>query len=60
MQYQNVHHTWVISSAISIRNNWDIVLKNYGLSYVFVENLSGFSRIQKGDFVIITLNALRK
>ena len=60
MQYQNVHHTWVISSAISIRNNWDIVLKNYGLSYVFVEELSDFDRIQKGDFVIITLNALRK
>ena len=60
MQYQNVHHTWVISSAISIRNNWDIVLKNYEISYVFVEKLSDFDRIQKGDFVIITLNALRK
>ena len=32
MECQNVHHTWIISSAISIRNNWDIVLKNYGLS----------------------------
>ena len=60
MECQNVHHTWIISSAISIRNNWDIVLRNYGLSYVFLKNLSDFERIKKGDFVILTLNALRK
>lgn len=60
MECQNVHHTWIISSAISIRNNWDIVLKNYGLSYVFVEELSDFAKIKRGDFVIITLNGLRK
>ncbi len=60
MQFQNVHHTWVISSAISIRNNWDLMLRNYGLSYVFVEELSDFAHIKKGDFVIITLNGVRK
>ena len=60
MQFQNVHHTWVISSAISIRNNWDLMLRNYGLSYVFVEELSDFARIKRGDFVIITLNGVRK
>ncbi len=60
MQKQNAHHTWVISSAISIRNNWDLVLKNYGLSYVFVSHLADFSKIKQGDIVIITLNGLRK
>ena len=60
MERQNVHHTWIISSAISIRNNWDIVLKNYGLPYVFVEELSDIAKIKRGDFVIITLNAVRK
>lgn len=60
MQKQNIHYTWVISSAISIRNNWDVVLPNYGLSYVFVEQIKDFERIQKGDFVLMTLNALRK
>lgn len=58
MQKENAHHTWIISTAISIRNNWDVVLKNYNLPYVFVDKLSDFSRIQKGDFVIITLNKL--
>ena len=28
MEQQGLHSTWVISSAISIRNNWDVVLKN--------------------------------
>lgn len=60
MEKQNIHHTWVTSSAISIRNNWDVVLETYGLSYVFVEKLTDLQRIKKGDFVIITLNMLNK
>lgn len=56
MLLQNIHSTWVVSSAISIRNNWDVVLKNYGLSYVFVERLKDLERIRAGDFVLITLN----
>lgn len=56
MQNQHIHSTWVVSSAISIRNNWDIVLKNYGLPYVFVEKREDFDRIKPGDFVLITLN----
>lgn len=56
MEKQTIHSTWVISSAISIRNNWDVVLKNYSLSYVFVEQLKDLERIRSGDFVLITLN----
>lgn len=56
MQHQHLHSTWVISSAISIRNNWDVVLKNYGISYVFVERLKDLERITPGDFVLLTLN----
>ena len=56
MAVQNAHSTWVVSSAISIRNNWDVVLKNYGISYVFVEKIKDLERIQAGDFVLMTLN----
>ena len=58
MEKQNIHSTWVVSSAISIRNNWDVVMKNYGLSYVFVERLKDLERIQPGDFVLVTLNKM--
>lgn len=58
VQNQGVHSTWVVSSAISIRNNWDVVLPNYQLSYVFVERLKDLERIKPGDFVLVTLNKL--
>ena len=58
MEQQHLHSTWVVSSAISIRNNWDVVLKNYGLPYVFVERLKDFDRIRPGVFVIMTLNKM--
>lgn len=60
MERQNAFCTWVISPAISIKNNWDEVLPNYGLSYVMVEKLDDLNRIKKGDFVIITMNMLCK
>ena len=56
MQNQNVHSTWVVSSAISIRNNWDVVLANYDLPCVFVKRLADLERIRPGDFVLLTLN----
>lgn len=58
MKKQGIHSAWVVSSAISIRNNWDVVLPNYGLSYVFVERLADLDRIRPGDFVLVTLNKL--
>lgn len=60
MQRQNVHSTWVVSSAISIRNNWNVVLPNYRLPFVFVERLKDLERIRPGDFVLITLNKVRE
>lgn len=60
MQHQNVHSTWVISSAISIRNNWNVVLPNYQLPFLFVEKLKDLERIHPGDFVLITLNKVRE
>ena len=56
MEHQHMHSTWVVSSAISIRNNWDVVLPNYGLSYVFVQRLADLEKIRPGDFVLLTLN----
>ncbi len=55
MQKQHIHSTWVVSSAISIRNNWDDVLSIYGIPYVFVEKSSDLDHIKPGDFVIMTL-----
>lgn len=58
MQNQGINATWVVSSAISIRNNWDVVLPNYDLSYVFVEELKDLAHIKPGDFALVTLDKL--
>lgn len=56
MENGAAHSVWIVSSAISIRNNWDVVLKGAGFSYVFVERLADLQRIHPGDYVILTLN----
>ena len=60
MKYQKIHSTWVVSSAISIRNNWCVTLPNYNLPFVFVERLCDLEKIKAGDFVLITLNKVCK
>lgn len=60
MERQGAYCTWVVSNAISIRNNWNVVLPNYGLHYVMVNRLADLDKIQRGDFAIITLNMVSK
>ncbi len=56
MLNQRIHSTWVVSSAISIRNNWDVVLQSYDLPYVFVKKPKDLEHIQPGIFALFTLN----
>lgn len=60
MERQHARNVWVVSTAISIKNNWDLVLKNYGLPYIQIRRLADLDRVEEGEFVIITLNALTK
>lgn len=65
MVYQNVRNVWVVSTAISIKNNWDLVLPNYrikGISvpYRMIRRLSDLDAVQDGEFVIITLDMVSK
>lgn len=56
LQQQHLHSIWVVSSAISIRNNWDVVLKNYNLPYILIEKLKDLGQVKPGNLVLITLN----
>lgn len=60
MTEQNACNAWVVSTAISINNNWDSVLESYGLPYRMIKSLADLESIQRGEFVIITLNMLCK
>lgn len=61
MKYQGVRNVWVVSSAISIKNNWDLVFKNYGMTnYRMIRSIADLDAVQDGEFAIITLNMLSK
>lgn len=61
MKYQGARNVWVVSTAISIKNNWDLVFKNYGMTnYRMIRRASDLDMVQDGEFVIITLGMLSK
>lgn len=61
MKHQGARNVWVVSTAISIKNNWDLVFKNYGMTnYRMIRKLADLDAVQDGEFVIITLNILSK
>ncbi len=61
MERQGARNVWVVSTAISIKNNWDLVFRNYGMTnYRMIRSLSDLDAVQDGEFVIITLNMLSK
>lgn len=60
MEQQHARNVWVVSTAISIKNNWDLVLKNFRIGYRMIKKLSDLEAVQDGEFVIITLGMLSK
>ena len=65
MIYQGARNVWVVSSAISIKNNWDLVLPNYSIEghsipYRMIRRLSDLDAVQDGEFVLITLDMASK
>jgi hypothetical protein len=57
-QHNNIFCTFVVSPAISIKNNWDVVLKYYGIDYIMIKKPKDLKRIRRGQMVLITLNML--
>lgn len=60
MQFNGVRNAFVVSTAISIKNNWNDVLDQFNVPYRMIESYSDIKEIKSGEFVIITLNILCK
>ena len=60
MECQNAKNVWVVSTAISVKNNWDPVLSAYEIPYRMVRRLADLEAVRPGEFVLVTLNALVK
>lgn len=52
-------YVWVVSNAISIKNNWSVVLPNYGIPFSRINRLDDLEKAIPG-FVLITINMLVK
>lgn len=60
LQHNYIKNVFVVSTAISIKNNWQDVLEQYGIDFIMIEKLSDIQNIKEGQFVIITLNMMCK
>lgn len=60
MEHQGARNTWVVSKAISIKNNWIPTLESFGLPFRLVSRLSDLDSIERGSFALITLDMLVK
>jgi hypothetical protein len=60
LQQSSIRNVFVVSTAIAIKNNRNEVLENYGINFLHIEKLSDISKIEKGQYVTITLNLLCK
>lgn len=60
MKYNNANNVFVVSTAIAIKNNWKDVLEQYNIPFRMIESIKDIDSIERGEFVIITLNMLCK
>lgn len=58
---EQVHNTVVLSSAISIKNNWaEVLSEQFKIPYILIERISDFRKIKEGQIMLITFDMLCK
>ena len=60
IKHNNIFCSFVVSTAISIYNNWDVVLPFYGVDYMVVREWEDVEMIRRGQLVLITLDMVIK
>lgn len=59
-KFNNIKNTFIIAPALAINGNWNIILKEYKLSYTKIKKLVDIDSIKENDIVIITSHYLSK
>jgi trans-aconitate methyltransferase len=60
MTYNNVFCTFIVSTALSIHNNWLEVLSAYHIDHIHIHRMADLPKIEKGNIALITLDMLIK
>ena len=58
--HNNIFCSFVVSTAISIHNNWNVVLPFYGVNHLLLRTWEDMAKIQRGQMVLVTLDMLSK
>jgi len=58
IKHNNIFCSFVVSTAISIHNNWDVVLPFYGVDYLLIRTWEDVAKIRRGQLVLLTLDML--
>lgn len=58
--HNNIFCSFVVSTAISIYNNWDVVLPFYGVDYIIIRTREDIAKIKRGQLVLVTMDMLIK
>lgn len=59
-QHSNIRNIFLVAPAIAINNNWDDILRAYGIDYIRVKSLKDIENIKNGQIVIMTFGMLTK
>lgn len=60
LKYNNVKNIFVVAPAIAIKNTWSVMLDNFKINNIIINQLSDINNIKRGQFVLITFNMLIK
>jgi len=56
--HNNIFCSFVVSTAISIHNNWDVILPFYDIDCMVVREWEDVDKIKRGQLVLVTLDML--
>jgi predicted RNA methylase len=59
-QHDNIRNIFLVAPAIAINNNWNDILKSYGIDYIRISKLKDIENIKRGQIVIMTFGMLTK
>ncbi|MFK3936639.1 DEAD/DEAH box helicase [Alkalihalobacillus sp. NPDC078783] len=60
LEHSNIENVFLVAPAIAINNNWDDILKSYGIPYIRIRKLADIDKIKQGQIVIMTFNVVTK
>jgi len=60
LQHNHIKNVFVVAPAIAIKNTFEPMLTNFKIPFIVIQNIKDISKIQDGQFILMTFNILAK